>query len=554
MAREASARGAAARSAFSGAQYLVGLQLFVRLATFATNVAVVYIAGRQAFGVATVRFELLLSTILFLSREGMRSAILRLGDGGQRAAGTPRRADRPAEHDQRIINAALVPIAAGAAMAGVLYAVCVGGHSAALGPGAPATAPHYRLSLAVYIGAACVELCVEPLFVLARARVLFKLQAQCEGAAVACRCAAVVAVLLCGRLVGDGENPLRLLAFAAGQMAYAVAMLAGFAWHMSRELDYPLWTCYVPRPASRGAATGGLAAAFVGQSLLKHVLTQGDSMAMARFATADEMGVFALVTNYGSIPARVLFLPLEEASRAVFSRMAPTAGAPADGEARADALNAARILATLGRLQLLLGAVIVAFGPLHAPLLLSLVRQNDPAVRHAFAAYCLYLPLMGLNGFLEAFVHSVATRPQLVRVNVWMAVFSAAYMACAVYALCRLGLGSAGIIAANMLNMALRIVYCARFVSRWYARRGVAGPRFAAMLPSPAVAAACLASAAATAAAMSAAGPALHPAMLLLLGAALGAAVLATIWRCEQPFIQSVLALRSGRALRTKTE
>ncbi|KAJ2350995.1 hypothetical protein H4S02_013697, partial [Coemansia sp. RSA 2611] len=72
-----------------------------------------------------------------------------------------------------------------------------------------------------------------------------------------------------------------------------------YAWHMSQVLDYPVWMCYVPRKLACGdgdanggyigSTIGGLAVTFVGQSLLKHLLTQGDSMVMARFATADEM-------------------------------------------------------------------------------------------------------------------------------------------------------------------------------------------------------------------------------------------------------------------------
>ncbi|KAJ1735492.1 Oligosaccharide translocation protein rft1 [Coemansia biformis] len=584
------------QGAFAGAQYLMGLQLFVRLATFSTNTAVLYIAGRRAFGVASVRFELLLSTILFLSREGMRNALLRVavadrsGSEGstalrtsQNSASTP--AGRPSAQEQRIINAALVPIAAGMGMAGCLYAAYVGRSAEGPEPQGPGSVPYYRLSLAVYIVAAWIELCVEPLFVLSRARVLFRLQAKCEGIAVSCRCAAVVAALLAGRLVAEtaGENPLRLLAFAVGQLAYATAILLAFAWHMARELDYPVWMCYVPRAGprprdgtQRSGAIGGLAAVLVGQSLLKHFLTQGDSMVMARFATADEMGVFAFVSNYGSIPARIVFLPLEEASRAVFSRMAPSqpprhsGGTPSagsamdvgdaeeDGTREGDARGAAHILATLGKLQLLLGLLLVAFGPLYAPVLLSLIRQNDPAVRQALVAYCFYLPLLGLNGFVEAFVHSVASRRQLLRINMWMVVFTAVYMTVAVLALCHYNLGSAGIIAANMLNMALRVAYGGWFIFGWYAQRHSAGPRLAAMLPHPAVAGACLASSVTAAAAMAATGAAQNLVLcrltVLALGAALGAAVLVIVWRYEQPFIRSVQALRTGQPLHAKVD
>ncbi|KAJ2433018.1 Oligosaccharide translocation protein rft1 [Coemansia sp. RSA 2522] len=566
----------ASHGAFFGAQYLMGLQIFVRLATFSMNMLVIYIAGRKAFGVASVRFELLLSTILFLSREGMRNALLRVNvSSSSNSSPRSRLNKRPLEQEQRIINAALIPIAAGMAMAGCLYWMYASRSAQSPESLSNKSAPYYRLSLIVYIVAAWVELCVEPLFVLSRAHVLFKLQAKCEGIAVSCRCAAVVATLLLGHYFTIAEadnNPLRLLAFAAGQMAYAVAIVAAFVRYMASELDYPIWMCYMPRKIVRsdaglensyiGRSLGSLAATFVGQSLIKHFLTQGDSMVMAKFATTDEMGIFAFVSNYGSIPARVIFLPLEEASRAVFSKTAAAVNSqdlskrPAADD-KANARDARQVLTVLGKLQLLLGAILTVFGTLYSPILASLARQTDAAVGQALAAYCLYLPLMGLNGFLEAFVHSVASRSQLVRINTWMVGFTVVYMVLAVYVLHRLGLGSAGIIFANMLNMGLRIIYCRVFISAWFARLGIAAPQLSAMLPHPAVIGTCLGSGAVIVA-ISAAFSHLQNStvfqlLMLALGGALGTAVLASIWLYEQPFIRSVRRLRSGNLGSIKT-
>ncbi|KAJ2610519.1 Oligosaccharide translocation protein rft1 [Coemansia sp. RSA 1365] len=563
--------------AFSGVRYLIGLQIFVKLATFALNTVVIYISGRRAFGVASVRFQLLLSTILFLSREGMRDALMRVSTSLSNANSAAERPSKPTRQEQRIINAALVPIAAGMAMATGMYFFYVAQSSQHGESALSVDEPHYRMSLAINIAAAWIELCVEPLFVLSRARALFKLQAQCEGIAVLCRCAVVIATLLFGCFVATSpeDNPLRLVAFAAGQLGYAIAIVATFAIYMSRELTYPIWRCYVPIPVAQdhgdqarnyiNRTLGGLAATFVGQSLLKFFLTQGDNMVMASYATADEMGVFAFVSNYGSIPARVIFLPLEEASRAMFARLASVnstkktvTSSNAVLETRTEINNARRVLLTLGKLQFLLGAVLVVFGTLYLPILASLVRKGDSAASQALVTYCLYLPFMGINGFLEAFVHSVASKSQLLQINMQMAGFAIVYMVVAVQSLRLLNLGSAGIISANILNMALRIAYCKHFISRWFLERGIDGPRFASMRPHTAVTAACLLSGAATvaASAMLAWLPhsALHQLGMLALGAVLGIAVLACIWRYEQPFIQTVRKLQAGQALHPKDD
>ncbi|KAI9506758.1 Rft protein-domain-containing protein [Coemansia spiralis] len=553
-------------SAFSGAQYLVGLQIFVKLATFFMNIAVIYLAGREAFGVASVKFELVLSTIVFLSREGIRSALLRVDATRNRDS---------ADSNQQIINASLAPIAAGMIMASGLYIFYVSkytytGESNSTEP-LTSSVLEYRRALTIYIVAACIELCVEPLFVLSRARILFKLRAKCEGIAVAGRCVVIVLLLLLGRVVSEdtGKNPYRLLAFAVGQLAYSIFMLLAFSWYMSTELSFPVWSCYVPRPiyahtskmskAYIDGSTRRLAATFVGQSLLKHFLTQGDNMIMARYASDDVMGVFAFVTNYGSIPARVIFLPLEEASRAVFSRLDGGTSRSSNNNGASstidtvDAQIASHVLTTLGKMQLLFGMILAVFGTLYLPILLSLVGMGDVAVVNTSVVYCLYLPFIGLNGFLEAFVHSVATSAQLLRLSIWMAGFSVIYAAFAVQMLHKFNFGSVGVVIANMLNMVLRIGYCWVFISRWFARHPYkTKPKVSAMFPHPVVIGTCLLSGIAVAIMLRVLGhhqksSPVWQVISLAGGGIMCAVVLASVWRFEKQFLRSVQGLRSGK-------
>jgi oligosaccharide translocation protein RFT1 len=67
-------------SSFSSLSFLVALQLFSRLFTSLLNQALFRLASPSVFGTAAIQFELILSTILFLSREGVRNAILRNGE------------------------------------------------------------------------------------------------------------------------------------------------------------------------------------------------------------------------------------------------------------------------------------------------------------------------------------------------------------------------------------------------------------------------------------------------------------------------------------------
>lgn len=69
--------GGLLKASLSSISYLMILQLFSRMITFILNQVLVRLVSPQAFGTAAIQFELVLSTILFLSREGIRNAVLR---------------------------------------------------------------------------------------------------------------------------------------------------------------------------------------------------------------------------------------------------------------------------------------------------------------------------------------------------------------------------------------------------------------------------------------------------------------------------------------------
>lgn len=70
------------KSSFSSASSLVALQLFSRLFTFVLNQALFRLASPTAYGTVAIQFELMLSTILFISREGVRNTLLRVKKPG----------------------------------------------------------------------------------------------------------------------------------------------------------------------------------------------------------------------------------------------------------------------------------------------------------------------------------------------------------------------------------------------------------------------------------------------------------------------------------------
>ncbi|KAI0000293.1 Rft protein-domain-containing protein [Russula vinacea] len=121
---------------------LVFLQVSSRAFTFVLNQALVRLATPQTFGTATVQFELLLSTTLFLSREGVRTALLRQPKTTSSSSSSPN----------------LCP--------------------------AVRTQSHFHLSVSVYALAAAIELAAEPLYIRAQNELRMDVRVRAEGAAV----------------------------------------------------------------------------------------------------------------------------------------------------------------------------------------------------------------------------------------------------------------------------------------------------------------------------------------------------------------------------------
>jgi len=140
------------RASLRSVSSLIGLQLFSRISTFAFNQILFRYASPEAYGTAAVQFELILSTILFLSREGVRNTLLRAW---------PQKPTSP-NADSRPYNAAFnlasIPLVAGLPIAAVtalsyIFAASKDTQSQAL----------FRPAVLTYVIAAVVELMSEPL-------------------------------------------------------------------------------------------------------------------------------------------------------------------------------------------------------------------------------------------------------------------------------------------------------------------------------------------------------------------------------------------------------
>jgi oligosaccharide translocation protein RFT1 len=209
------------------------------------------------------------------------------------------------------------------------------------------------------------------------------------------------------------------------------------------------------------------------QSIVKHLLTQGDAIMLAAMTSLKDQGIYSLATNYGGLVARVLFQPIEENSRTIFSSLL-NSGKP--GRQYTSNISAAKAhLVDILRAYGLLSVLIFPLGPYLVPRILHILgghRWASPEVGSLLSLYCYYIPFLAFNGITEAFVSSTASPSDLRRQACWMGVFSASFVLAA-YLFLKIGsLGAHGLVCANIVNMAVRTAWSFIFLRSYFHQHG----------------------------------------------------------------------------------
>ncbi|KAK1976993.1 Rft protein-domain-containing protein [Colletotrichum cereale] len=474
----------ASKTVVRGASLLIVLQIGSRAVTFVANQLLLRFLTAQLLGVST-QLEVYYLSVLFFARESLRVAVQRQetrpGGGDDRTAGNGDGNDddnpraRLARESQAVVNLGYLAV-----LLGCFVTVGLGWLYLSSADRSTAATPNFLLALRLYALAAVLELLSEPCFVLMQTRLRFGTRASAESAATFLRCVVTLGTAL---WASRARRDLGVLPFALGQLSYGAALLLVYLWSAARLARADGFSLFPRTLGRRGdyvasyfyRPTVTLASSMMAQSLVKHVLTQGDTFLVSVLSTPKAQGVYALAGNYGGLLARLVLQPVEESSRSYFSRI--LLPLPSSRDARAEPSSetlatASQHLHTLLRFYLLLSSVVVSIGPVAAPPLLSLVAGTRWAAEGAgdvLAVYCYYIPLLAINGLAEAFVASVASEAQVHRQSAWMAVFSVAFGSAAFLFMRVMDLGASGLVLANCINMLCRIVWSLAFVKSYFA-------------------------------------------------------------------------------------
>ncbi|KAJ9608892.1 Oligosaccharide translocation protein rft1 [Cladophialophora chaetospira] len=483
----------ATRHAGSGTLLLILIQVASRGFTFIGNQFLLRFLSPSLLGIA-IQLELVSVTSLYFARESLRVALQRQPPSISAEKGSLTKEEQEnarANETQTAVNLSYLAVLLGFVVSTILgYSYLRSASEAVLG------SPYFGLSYGIYAVATLIEVLAEPAFVVIQQKALYKDRARAETSAAMARCVSACAVAVLGRRSGLDPS---ILPFAVGQAAYAVVLL-GFYLLPTLQLSRVERFDLVPRLLSSQAyylslfhkEILSLASTMYLQSVFKLLLTQGDALIMSFFSSLADQGAFALASNYGGLLARLIFQPVEESSRNVFGRLlAPgattdsttvsfstqfdrvveecDATAPSSSSA-VNTRTATKYLSITLRVYLFFSWPLIQFGRPLLPHLVPFVLSSEWRTHSTIALlqmHCSYIPLMAVNGILDAFVTSVATPAQLSTQSLWMMAFTGIYGVATWQLMEVQGMGSVGLVGANMVNMALRIAWSLHFIRSW---------------------------------------------------------------------------------------
>lgn len=304
-----------------------------------------------------------------------------------------------------------------------------------------ASVPEIRSVRILLVLTLAIQALSEPLVNQATHRGANDLRPKFEAAGVAVACAVTVCAVICAKRTQTISTGT---AFAVARLCSAVTTAALYL--RSRPQNEPYMYCQ----ESHKPSWTYFKLVFV-QMVFKNVLTEGDRIVFTRVCTPAQQGLYSVVNNYGGLVARMVLNPIEEGFKI-------------------ELLKGARKSALFPILKgyTLLSVAVLVFGVPNAGiageiffgrvLRVPWYWEYADEVGPLLAAYVVYIPFLALNGVIEAFFQACASEKWIHRYSGYLLVCLGIFFSASMVLVPKFGL--AGLVGANILNMALRIGFC----------------------------------------------------------------------------------------------
>lgn len=472
-----------------GATFLMMGQLFTKLVTFVLNNLLIRFLSPRIFGI-TAFLEFIQGTVLFFSRDAIRLSTLRISDSGNGIVDGDSEDYQETHYKSKVLQTAVnfshIPLWIGFPLSIGLTAWQYRNINAYF-----ITLPFFTWSIFLIWLSIIVELLSEPFFIVNQFMLNYAARSRFESIAVTTGCIVNFIVVYAvqqsrypmGIVTADSDKEgIAILAFALGKVAHSITLLACYYWDYHKNFK-PKKLFSTRLTKIKSSESNELkknysknSSYFFQNDILehfkkvyfqlcfKHLLTEGDKLIINSLCTVEEQGIYALLSNYGSLLTRLLFAPIEESLRLFLARLLSSHN-------QKNLKLAIEVLVNLTRFYIYLSLMIIVFGPVNSSFLLQFLigsKWSTTSVLDTIRVYCFYIPFLSLNGIFEAFFQSVATGDQILKHSYFMMAFSGIFLLNSWALIEKLKLSIEGLILSNIINMILRILYCGVFLNKFH--------------------------------------------------------------------------------------
>ncbi|KAL9651682.1 hypothetical protein ABK040_009297 [Willaertia magna] len=310
--------------------------------------------------------------------------------------------------------------------------------------------------LIIYSISAMIEIFARPMYIIATSELQFVIKIRIEFISLFVKIiTSALIVHLC-----NYNNELIIYYFGYSQLFYSISIFLLYLYYIGfKVIEFKVINFNSLK----------LVNSFLYQSFVKYFLTEGEKHVLMTFQSQFNQGVYDLISNLGSIAARLLFQYIEETGFSIWSKINHNEN---EKDKIDNELYSGVVLRILLKCTILLGCLFTFFGPSYSHTLIYLLYGKywiNTDASTLLGVYCFYILVMAVNGVTEAFLHASLNEKELIKLNYLMIWFSVIYLGISVIGLYLLPIyGTTILILANCFNMLMRITYSIIFILSYF--------------------------------------------------------------------------------------
>lgn len=434
--------------------YNVISQIFFRLLSFVLNAVLLRYVSTDLIGVCNFRLALLYTTVMFLSREPFRRALPSF---------------KSVENDwAKFVNTLWLVVPNGIILSSVFGFIWY----ALLEHPNKDSVPNYSYAILICCIAFIVELCGEAANLISQMLLIAKQKVVVEASSLLIFHLTFVSLSIFVPSLGA-------VSYSIARLVYSIIFLVlNIIFLLKHKLSDKKFNFKDILPQLKFFKFDknylNLIKVYYTQSIYKQILTEGERYLITMFnlLSFSESGIYEIINNLGSLIARFIFLPIEEASYTYFTNSLERGVAYKQQIKHKESyITPKNSFENLLKFVSLIGITVLVYGQSYSQLLLQIyggdkLGQNEICV-NMLRLHCVYVLLLAINGVTESFFNATMDNEQLAKNNNRLIIFSVLFLLLANGF--SIIFGIYGFLLANCVNMIIRIYYSIKHIKNIFA-------------------------------------------------------------------------------------